>query len=170
VQKALDRVSQNRTTIVIAHRLSTIRKADKIVVLREGKKMEEGTHDSLLLVPDGLYAGLVNAQQLEAESEPATASGAEIAELEVLEREYTLQPETENVQGLLDQSHRGFFQAVGRLLYEQNRYWPFWVIIVAAAMGIGCKWSLVSARAKRKIHANSHAQPHLHSRAGSLPN
>src|SRR6201999_358839 len=68
VQKALDRVSQNRTTIVIAHRLSTIRKADNIVVMREGRKMEEGTHEQLLSIPDGLYAGLVHAQQLEAES------------------------------------------------------------------------------------------------------
>lgn len=50
VQKALDRVSKNRTTIVIAHRLSTIKRADSIVVLRQGKLVEQGTHDELLQV------------------------------------------------------------------------------------------------------------------------
>lgn len=48
VQKAIEKVSQNRTVIVIAHRLSTIKKADLIVVLREGKAIEQGTHQQLL--------------------------------------------------------------------------------------------------------------------------
>ncbi|KAJ5435516.1 ABC transporter integral membrane type 1 [Penicillium cf. griseofulvum] len=65
VQAALDRVSRNRTTIVIAHRLSTVRRADRIIVLRGGLNIEEGTHDELLAVEDGLYRGLVNAQRLE---------------------------------------------------------------------------------------------------------
>lgn len=64
VQAALDRVSEGRTTITIAHRLSTIKKADKIVVLKKGKVVEEGTHESLLADEDGAYFGLVNAQKL----------------------------------------------------------------------------------------------------------
>ncbi|MFW6022933.1 MAG: ABC transporter ATP-binding protein [Halanaerobiaceae bacterium] len=48
VQEALERVMKNRTTFVIAHRLSTIIKADKIIVLSEGKIVEMGTHDNLL--------------------------------------------------------------------------------------------------------------------------
>ena len=65
VQAALDRVSKNRTTIIIAHRLSTIRKADHIVVLKEGVTVEEGTHDELVTREDGVYANLVRAQHLE---------------------------------------------------------------------------------------------------------
>jgi len=48
------------TTIVIAHRLSTIRNADRIIVVKDGKNMEEGDHTSLLFnYPNGLYAKLV---------------------------------------------------------------------------------------------------------------
>jgi len=51
-----------RTTIVIAHRLSTIRNADKIIAFHEGRKMEEGSHDHLLTIKDGVYANLINMQ------------------------------------------------------------------------------------------------------------
>ncbi len=61
IQKSLERLSQNRTTIVIAHRLSTIRNADKIVVLTQEGIKETGTHDELLL-KDGVYAKLYNMQ------------------------------------------------------------------------------------------------------------
>jgi ATP-binding cassette, subfamily B (MDR/TAP), member 1 len=64
VQQALDRIAQGRTTIVIAHRLSTIRKADKIVVLRQGSILEEGSHDELLQLEDGFYKNLVKAQAI----------------------------------------------------------------------------------------------------------
>jgi ABC-type multidrug transport system fused ATPase/permease subunit len=47
---------------VIAHRLSTIRKADQIVVLKEGRIVELGTHQSLVDKPGGYYAALVRAQ------------------------------------------------------------------------------------------------------------
>jgi ATP-binding cassette subfamily B (MDR/TAP) protein 1 len=63
VQKALDNVSANRTTIVIAHRLSTIRNADNIAVMTNGAVVEQGTHD-VLLDADGAYARLVKAQDL----------------------------------------------------------------------------------------------------------
>lgn len=48
IQKAIDRLTENRTSIVIAHRLSTIRKADKIIVMDKGKILEQGTHNELL--------------------------------------------------------------------------------------------------------------------------
>ena len=53
----------NRTAIVIAHRLSTIRKADKIIVLQDGKIMEEGKHETLIAL-NGAYARFVELQNL----------------------------------------------------------------------------------------------------------
>ena len=61
VRDALDRLMEGRTTVVIAHRLSTIRNADNILVLDEGKVVEQGTHDQLLS-RRGLYTQLVSAQ------------------------------------------------------------------------------------------------------------
>jgi ATP-binding cassette subfamily B protein len=61
VQEALDKLSQNHTTLVIAHRLSTVRDADKIVVMDKGRVVEEGTHDALL-EQNGAYAELYNLQ------------------------------------------------------------------------------------------------------------
>ena len=57
IQQALTQLLRNRTAIIIAHRLSTIRKADNIVVLSEGRVVEQGTHDALLTL-NGEYAKL----------------------------------------------------------------------------------------------------------------
>jgi len=61
VQKALEKLSGGRTTIVIAHRLSTIRAADKIIVMERGKVMDEGRHEELL-ARGGIYADLYRLQ------------------------------------------------------------------------------------------------------------
>ncbi|BDS09632.1 ABC transporter ATP-binding protein [Aureispira anguillae] len=63
VQEALFRVMQNRTSIVIAHRLSTIQHVDKIIVLQDGKIVEQGKHEELLAV-GGIYQQLVKLQAM----------------------------------------------------------------------------------------------------------
>lgn len=62
VQEALEELMKNRTTIIIAHRLSTIRKADRILVLNDGRIEETGDHDTLAANPDGLYFHLLKLQ------------------------------------------------------------------------------------------------------------
>jgi ATP-binding cassette subfamily B protein len=61
VQQALERLMDDRTTIVIAHRLATVRRADRIIVLDEGRIVEQGPHDTLL-AEGGLYARLARLQ------------------------------------------------------------------------------------------------------------
>jgi subfamily B ATP-binding cassette protein MsbA len=63
VQDALDKLMQNRTSIVIAHRLSTVRHADEIIVLRQGEIVERGTHDELINA-NGFYRKLVDMQEV----------------------------------------------------------------------------------------------------------
>nr|POE79657.1 multidrug resistance protein 1 [Quercus suber] len=63
VQEALNRVSENKTTLVIAHKLATVKAADNIVVMSYGKVVEQGTHVDLI-ARDGQYAALVRAQDL----------------------------------------------------------------------------------------------------------
>jgi ABC-type multidrug transport system fused ATPase/permease subunit len=61
VQKALESLMKNRTTLVVAHRLSTIKKADEICVLHEGRIVERGKHEDLIQL-NGHYKKLVDMQ------------------------------------------------------------------------------------------------------------
>ncbi|MFZ4639335.1 MAG: ABC transporter ATP-binding protein [Nodosilinea sp.] len=63
IQEALERLLVDRTAIIIAHRLSTIRNVDRILVLKHGQLVEQGSHDQLL-AQDGLYASLYRLQRL----------------------------------------------------------------------------------------------------------
>ena len=62
IQDALQKLSENRTTLAIAHRLSTLRNATRLIVLDKGKIAEVGTHDELVR-KQGIYYGLVMAQR-----------------------------------------------------------------------------------------------------------
>ena len=79
IQNALDVVSENRTTLTIAHRLSTIADADRIIVLDDGRIVEEGTHAELL-EQNGVFADMWWLQQVE-ETEAKLAEMASTAKL-----------------------------------------------------------------------------------------
>lgn len=62
IQTATEKITEGRTSIVIAHRLATIQRADKILVMDAGKIVEEGTHEELLQLKDGVYRHLYEIQ------------------------------------------------------------------------------------------------------------
>lgn len=70
IQAALEQVMKTRTTLVIAHRLSTIKRANKIIVMNQGRIVEQGTHTQLLSL-NGHYAQLYQTQKLNTENEEA---------------------------------------------------------------------------------------------------
>ncbi|KAI1100496.1 P-loop containing nucleoside triphosphate hydrolase protein [Jackrogersella minutella] len=139
VQAALDKVSQNRTTVTIAHRLSTIKKADTIVVLKKGRVVEKGNHESLLKDEKGIYYGLVHAQQLSL-GEPTEASDSDGPEEEdiaaVLHREKSaaFSEAASNTPRAAQYKMQGLLGSFGRLLYEQRSRFPYYAITVFAAM------------------------------------
>ena len=62
IQKAIEKITKNRTSIIIAHRLSTIMSVDNIIVMQDGRIVEIGNHEKLLKVKNGYYKKLFEAQ------------------------------------------------------------------------------------------------------------
>src|SRR5258707_13723186 len=58
IQHAMERLMMGRTTLVVAHRLSTVRALDRLLVLNKGKVIEEGSHEALIRLENGLYRRL----------------------------------------------------------------------------------------------------------------
>lgn len=146
MQAALDRVSKNRTTIVIAHRLSTIKKANKIIVLRQGKLVEEGTHDQLLKNEEGVYFGLVRAQAISMGAESLTDETIFLNEDIVNQDEIKSKTINTTVQlargsAELESSYKdtGFIRSFGRLMYEQRSHSILYSVILLSAAGGGGK-------------------------------
>ena len=143
VQAALDRVSRGRTTIVIAHRLSTIKKADRIIVMKEGKVMEQGTHQSLLADPKGVYYHLVNAQRLEISSAGGDSVEPEESGKIVQTAPEDLEVEADSEVGDLQDSSpgkykpKGIVASVGLFLYEQRRHYLLYFLVLIGAMIAG---------------------------------
>lgn len=140
VQAALDKVSEGRTTITIAHRLSTIKKADKIVVLRKGRVIEQGTHESLLSDENGAYWALVNAQKLAmGESFADESDLIESSRMESLVRELSAAQGDLKPEGDAAYEPQGFSKSFGLLLYEQSTNWLWYLLLLIGCMGAGGK-------------------------------
>ncbi|KIX98883.1 uncharacterized protein Z520_05344 [Fonsecaea multimorphosa CBS 102226] len=148
VQDALNRVSEDRTTLVIAHKLATVKAADNIAVMSYGRIVEQGTHQQLIDL-DGHYAGLVRAQDLgAAEQHEASKLLSEKETLDVkgdrLAIQRTLTAATSNGGdaegqtksiGTLDYS---LLRCIFIMFYEQKSlYWCFMVTTVACFIGGG---------------------------------
>lgn len=141
VTAALERVSKGRTTVVIAHRLSTIRKADHIVVLKQGTAAEEGTHTELLARRDGIYTGLVQAQRLQLDA--ADGDSALPLERDLLLDSHVAEPE--NIfkdDDTSSDSKAGLLRSICSIIYEQRHHRVFYTLTVAAAIGAGAAYPL----------------------------
>lgn len=146
VQAALDKVSKNRTTLVIAHRLATVRKADNIVVLRRGKVVQQGTHDSLMAQEGGVYWALATAQQLMT-SEEHQGMHVQSNNLEVTKKkstatiatDTTLIESTASCGGNPEETTatRGFWGSFILLHREQGQQRKWYTILLLSALGGG---------------------------------
>lgn len=139
VQAALDRISQSRTTITIAHRLSTIKKADNIVVLQNGRVVEQGTHKALVEKPAGLYHALVQKQSLglpvsqDESVGPSTESGEEFEKMPVEQHNEW----TDSVKSPIESpTSPGMMQSFGIILKEQRGQWYSYLGILVSAMSV----------------------------------
>ncbi|PVH99733.1 P-loop containing nucleoside triphosphate hydrolase protein [Periconia macrospinosa] len=140
VQEALERVSTGRTTIVIAHRLSTIKKADKIVVMREGQLVEEGTHEELLRDEDGIYYGLVNAQKIALESEEDNNLEDVVLTKSVTADAQDTNSDQEESRISAEETEykdKGFMQSGGKLIYEQRHHWFLYLVTAIGVLAAG---------------------------------
>lgn len=170
VQQALDRASEGRTTIVIAHRLSTIKKADKILVLRKGQVMEEGTHHTLLEDEEGIYSGLVRAQNIAMGAEDhGDSEDSEEEQLQLIKtKSLTGTGEPVEADGIMTKDgllagykKLGFLRSFGQILYEQIHLWPQYCLTLVMCAGAGAVFPLQSYIFAQLINAFTVLDPKI---------
>jgi ATP-binding cassette subfamily B (MDR/TAP) protein 1 len=166
VQAALDVAAKGRTTIVIAHRLSTIKTAENIVVMSQGRIVEQGTHDDLL-EKRGAYYNLVDAQRIAKENKEQNAQEDEEidAQEEKLMRtissksaEYQVDPDDINIANKLNRTATSKSQSSVALqnkgpLKKGEEHYSLWTLIKLVGsfnksekhwMLFGLFWSIIA--------------------------
>ncbi|KAJ6043575.1 hypothetical protein N7460_004930 [Penicillium canescens] len=148
VQAALDRISKYRTTVIIAHRLSTVRRADNIIVMKDGVNVENGTHKDLIERGE-MYHGMVGAQQLEpleALDNEEECDDVIIPKEEIEPQEYSIHEieEEEDLQASRESKKFGFFRSFCVVAREHRRHWILYIFIVVGAVGAGSGYALQS--------------------------
>ncbi|KAH0161790.1 ABC transporter, partial [Aureobasidium melanogenum] len=143
IQLALDKIAHGRTTITIAHRLSTIKKADCIVVLNNGRALEQGTHQSLVEDSSSAYSALIRAQSLHVSAIDQAESGQQVSYAdEVSEKTISHTKQAPEPGSLLhdyktsDMKPQTLFQAFQRLLHTQRAHWYSLIGILVSAMAV----------------------------------
>ncbi|KAM0280352.1 hypothetical protein ACHAQH_004065, partial [Verticillium albo-atrum] len=149
VQRALDSVSKDRTTIVIAHKLATIRNADNIVVMAQGQVCEQGTRDELLAL-DSVYARLVRAQDLspvEGQDCKEAISSSE-GDVKLVEDDHEQQPSLEKLRSAMAEGSialgdrenhdmypkSGIIQSVSKLATSTPGLMPWYIVSLSACI------------------------------------
>ncbi|EWY89125.1 hypothetical protein FOYG_10060 [Fusarium oxysporum NRRL 32931] len=166
VQKALSRVSQERTTVVIAHRLSTIKDADNIVVVSAGQVVEQGTHEELLTL-NAHYARLIRAQNLAVSANQvhknlsAKQDMAEVETDEEVARVMTAQTEKSIVLkgGDAKPKDRSILTSIFLILKEQKALLPHIIVAALACSIAAATWPGQAVLFSRLITAFSSSQP-----------
>ncbi|KFY76832.1 hypothetical protein V499_03610 [Pseudogymnoascus sp. VKM F-103] len=163
VQAALEVAAAGRTTITIAHRLSTIKDADNIVVMQEGRIIEQGTHDQLLEA-QGAYFRLVEAQKISAvnavTAEEQAAIDADDEKLarhisETAGQDYIEDPDDKNIANKLNRTATEKSQssvALQKRVTEGEQTYSLWTLIKLVAsfnkkethlMLVGLFWAII---------------------------
>ncbi|XP_017766399.1 PREDICTED: multidrug resistance protein homolog 49 isoform X2 [Eufriesea mexicana] len=155
VQRALDAASKGRTTIVVTHRLSTITNADRIVFIKDGQVVEQGTHEELLALGKHYY-GLVSADASATARAKATASAAKTITATIpkqkppLKRQFStlsmhshrlsLAGASESSANQLEEHEKPYDAPMMRIFGLNKPEWPFNLIGCLAAAMVGASF------------------------------
>ncbi|PLB53566.1 P-loop containing nucleoside triphosphate hydrolase protein [Aspergillus steynii IBT 23096] len=163
VQKALDRVSKSRTTLVIAHRLSTVKNADNIVVVSNGQVVEQGTHEELI-ARDGAYARLIRAQNLNTthseENMGKPEDDAKDGSDTILTKPTTNLPGNNNTADTAsgkESNSRSLLSALLLITREQRQLYPFIALGILFSFVAAGTWPVQSFLFSKLIDLFAHA-------------